>query len=138
MFHSFLQKKEDATELQQQSSALKADTDKAEAAAKAAEKERDALLVTIGNLVHDSVPVSDDEVGCSCCSVRRTFEVHWYILAVKCAHNLSAWQHLPTGMPAVSYNISACLAAAGHFVYSKQNDSASVKHDEVDCHCCCA
>eukprot|EP00891_Asterochloris_glomerata_P009648 jgi/Astpho2/9648/e_gw1.00146.54.1_t len=56
-------KKEDATELQQQSSALKADTDKAEAAAKAAEKERDALLVTIGNLVHDSVPVSDDEAN---------------------------------------------------------------------------
>ena len=71
-FLSVLQKKEDATELQQQSSALKADTDKAEAAAKAAEKERDALLVTIGNLVHDSVPVSDDEVGCSCCSAHRT------------------------------------------------------------------
>ena len=73
-FVSFLQKKEDATELQQQSSALKADTDKAEAAAKAAEKERDALLVTIGNLVHDSVPVSDDEVGCSCCPVHRNVE----------------------------------------------------------------
>lgn len=35
----------------------------AEAAAKALEAQRDALLITVGNLVHDSVPVSNDEVS---------------------------------------------------------------------------
>lgn len=31
---------------------------------------RDAALLAIGNIVHDSVPVSDDEVraACGCCS----------------------------------------------------------------------
>lgn len=32
---------------------------------KAAKAELDAKLMTIGNLVHDSVPISNDEVCCS-------------------------------------------------------------------------
>ena len=57
-----LQAKQDSAELEAQSKALKqniADLESKEADIIAA---RDASLVLIGNLVHDSVPVSDDEV----------------------------------------------------------------------------
>lgn len=41
---------------------MKKEIQDSEAAAVEAENERDASLKLIGNLVHDSVPVSDDEV----------------------------------------------------------------------------
>ena len=41
---------------------MKKEIQESEAAAVEAENERDACLKLIGNLVHDSVPVSDDEV----------------------------------------------------------------------------
>ena len=42
--------------------ALKAAVAEAEEAAKAAQRQRDEAILPIGNLVHDSVPVDDDEV----------------------------------------------------------------------------
>lgn len=41
---------------------MKAEVVKAEEAAKEAEAVRDKAVMAIGNLVHDSVPVSNDEV----------------------------------------------------------------------------
>ena len=58
----WLQKKEDASELQQQSVALKKQAEEAEAAKDELERARDRALLPIGNLVHDSVPVDNDEV----------------------------------------------------------------------------
>ena len=57
-----MQKKEDASELQQQSVALKKQADEAEVAKNELESARDRALLPIGNLVHDSVPVDNDEV----------------------------------------------------------------------------
>lgn len=57
-----VQAKQDAGELQEKSKALKKEIQESEAAAVEAENERDACLKLIGNLVHDSVPVSDSEV----------------------------------------------------------------------------
>ena len=56
------QAKKDATELQEKSKSMKAEIVRAEEAAKEAEAVRDKALTAIGNLVHDSVPVSNDEV----------------------------------------------------------------------------
>lgn len=56
------QAKKDTTELQEKSKGLKADVLKAEEDAKAADAARDKATMVIGNLVHDSVPVSNDEV----------------------------------------------------------------------------
>ena len=53
---------EDAADLVAQSTALKTDRAAAEAAAAAAEAARDAELAAIGNIVHESVPTSADEV----------------------------------------------------------------------------
>ncbi len=60
--YTFLQKKEDATELQGKSVALKKQTEEAEVAKNELETKRDKTMVVIGNLVHDSVPVDNDEV----------------------------------------------------------------------------
>lgn len=57
-----LQKKEDATELQEKSVALKKQTEEAEVTKNELESKRDKTMVMIGNLVHDSVPVDNDEV----------------------------------------------------------------------------
>ena len=57
-----LQKKEDATDLQEKSVALKKQTEEAEVAKNELESKRDKAMVGIGNLVHDSVPVHNDEV----------------------------------------------------------------------------
>lgn len=57
------QAKQDATELQEQSKVLKASIAELEEKEQAIIAERDAALVPIGNIVHDSVPISDNEVG---------------------------------------------------------------------------
>ncbi|CAD7696014.1 unnamed protein product, partial [Ostreobium quekettii] len=53
--------KEDTTDLQEKSKTMKKSIQDAEQEAAEAEKERDLALAYVGNLVHDSVPVSDDE-----------------------------------------------------------------------------
>jgi seryl-tRNA synthetase len=57
-----MQKKEDATELQDKSVALKKQTEEAEVTKNELESKRDKTMVVIGNLVHDSVPVDNNEV----------------------------------------------------------------------------
>ena len=49
--------------LQEKSKDLKASVLRAEEEAKAADAARDKAVMPIGNLVHDSVPISNDEVG---------------------------------------------------------------------------
>ncbi len=56
------QAKQDTTELQNKSKDMKARIIAAEENAKAAEAARDKALGPVGNLVHESVPVSNDEV----------------------------------------------------------------------------
>lgn len=58
-----LQAKEDATELQEKSKGMKKDIEAAGQRVVAAAAARDAALLTIGNFVHDSVPVDDDEAS---------------------------------------------------------------------------
>ena len=58
----FLQAKQDTTELEARGKALKEAIGAAEARLAELETARDAALAQIGNLVHDSVPVDDDEV----------------------------------------------------------------------------
>lgn len=60
--HTRSQAKKDATELQEKSKSMKAEIVRAEEAAKEAEAVRDKALMGIGNLVHDTVPVNNDEV----------------------------------------------------------------------------
>lgn len=57
------QAKQDTAALQEKSKELKASVLKAEEEAKAADAARDKAVMPIGNLVHDSVPISNDEVG---------------------------------------------------------------------------
>ena len=57
------QNKEDASELLQQKADLEKQRKDSEDLAIAKEKERDRKIKTIGNYVHESVPVSDNEVG---------------------------------------------------------------------------
>ena len=57
-----MQAKKDASELQEQSKKFKQDIVEAEADTKRAIEDRDQALRVIGNYVHDSVPVSNDEV----------------------------------------------------------------------------
>lgn len=54
--------KEDASGLLEQKVKLEAEKKELEARADAMEKEMNKKLGTIGNLVHDSVPLSDNEV----------------------------------------------------------------------------
>ena len=56
------QAKQDTAALQEKSKELKAGVLKAEEEAKAADAARDKAIMPIGNLVHDSVPLSNDEV----------------------------------------------------------------------------
>ena len=52
---------------------MKAEIVRAEEAAKEAEAVRDKTAAAIGNLVHDSVPVSNDEVQlCTVCTAHHT------------------------------------------------------------------
>eukprot|EP00884_Botryococcus_braunii_P008117 jgi/Botrbrau1/17306/Bobra.0015s0059.1 len=55
--------KQDTTELQNKSKDMKAAIVAAEENAKSAEQERDKALAPLGNLVHESVPVSNDEAN---------------------------------------------------------------------------
>lgn len=57
------QAKQDATELMEQSKAAKASIQELEQREKDVIAKRDAALLAIGNVVHDSVPVSDDEAN---------------------------------------------------------------------------
>lgn len=63
-----LQAKQDATQLQEQSKGMKKEVEAAGQRVEAAAAARDKALLTIGNLVHDSVPVDNDEVRPSCCT----------------------------------------------------------------------
>jgi seryl-tRNA synthetase len=58
----WLQAKEDASALRERSTALKEEVAAAQAEEAEVAEARDAAVLPIGNLVHDSVPVSDDEV----------------------------------------------------------------------------
>lgn len=64
MPHSKLswQEKKDTAKLQSESKVKKAQIEQAELATKEASERRDAAVSIIGNYVHDSVPVSQDEV----------------------------------------------------------------------------
>eukprot|EP00889_Picochlorum_renovo_P004453 jgi/Picre1/31483/NNA_006835.t1 len=55
--------KEDASELIEKSKAMKVTIKEAEAKLAELEEERDAAIAPIGNLVHSSVPISDDEAN---------------------------------------------------------------------------
>jgi len=55
--------KQDATELQEKSKTIKARIADAEKLEKELAEARDAAIIPIGNIVHDSVPVSDDEAN---------------------------------------------------------------------------
>lgn len=59
-----LQAKKDTTELQEKSKAIKKSIAAAEESAKELAEARDKAIMPIGNLVPDSVPVSNDEVSC--------------------------------------------------------------------------
>lgn len=59
------QNKEDASEFLQQKADLEKQKKEAEDNAVARENERDKKIKTIGNYVHESVPISDNEVGSS-------------------------------------------------------------------------
>ena len=58
-----VQAKQDTADLQQRSKALKQDIATAEEDSERLEHERDMALGSIGNFVHDSVPVSADEAS---------------------------------------------------------------------------
>lgn len=58
-----MQAKQDATELMEQSKAKKIGIKGAEEKLQELEAERDAALAPIGNIVHSSVPISDDEAN---------------------------------------------------------------------------
>ncbi len=66
------QGKQETTELQEKSKGLKAAIVAAEEDVKAAETTRDKTIMLIGNLVPDSVPVSNDEV-CRLVDVSNAF-----------------------------------------------------------------
>lgn len=55
--------KQDATELQGRSKAMKQGIKEAEESVKDLAEQRDAALLPIGNLVHETVPISDDEAN---------------------------------------------------------------------------
>ena len=59
----FPQAKQDATELQEKSKQLKQGMADLEEQEKQIIKDRDAAIMVIGNVVHDSVPVDNDEVS---------------------------------------------------------------------------
>lgn len=63
MYRYYSQAKQDSTELQEQSKGLKEEIKVLEEREKEAVGARQAALAPMGNLVHDSVPISDDEVG---------------------------------------------------------------------------
>lgn len=60
---ALMQNKQDATELQEKSKAIKGQIAEAEEKEKQVAAARDAAIQPIGNIVHDSVVVSNDEVG---------------------------------------------------------------------------
>lgn len=61
--------KQDATEQQEASKAMKGGIKELEEKEKELSEARDATLLPIGNLVHDTVPISDNEVrGRSLCA----------------------------------------------------------------------
>ena len=62
-----MQAKQDASELQTQSKKMKEDIEREQASLTQNLADRDAELSKIGNYVHDSVPVSNDEVSISPC-----------------------------------------------------------------------
>jgi seryl-tRNA synthetase len=57
-----LQKKQDATALIQSTEEIKSRLAAKEAEVREAKTALDAKLLTIGNIVHESVPISNDEV----------------------------------------------------------------------------
>lgn len=80
---ALLQAKQDATELQEKTKAMKSTIAELEAKENQIIADRDAALVPIGNIVHDSVPVSDNEV-----SVLQTLAATWQIVQCSAAVGL--------------------------------------------------
>jgi seryl-tRNA synthetase len=64
-----LQENKDATALIQSTEEIKSRLAAKETEVRDARTARDAKLLTIGNIVHESVPISDDEVRSKCKTV---------------------------------------------------------------------
>jgi hypothetical protein len=91
-----VQAKEDATELQEKSKEIKARIAEAEKVEKELSEARDAAIVPIGNIVHDSVPVSDDEVCVCVCVCVCACVCAWCVCLYSCVRGWldmdSPWQ----------------------------------------------
>ena len=93
------QAKQDTTELESRGKALKEGIGAAEKRLAEVEAARDAALAQIGNLVHDSVPVDDDEVRgrpakcfCWCPSITRPARALWArVVSNTCSMLLRLW-----------------------------------------------
>lgn len=85
LFDPQQQAKQDATELQEKSKAMKKDIEAAVQRVDAAVTARDTALLTIGNLVHESVPVDNDEA-----SSQRSAGVLFLFMAALCSHSWAA------------------------------------------------
>ena len=106
--HGSPQAKQDTTELESRGKALKEGIGAAEKRLAEVEIARDAALAQIGNLVHDSVPVDDDEVRRQSAKIllgacRRELR-RARALSARVAGNmhpavLHAWHRLGAGMP---------------------------------------
>lgn len=75
MFTFFWQAKRDASEVIKQTEENKKLSAKKEIEVQEAKAALDSLLGVIGNLVHDSVPISDDEVG----NPQFVFELYLFV-----------------------------------------------------------
>jgi hypothetical protein len=111
-------------ELQEKSKSMKKSIQDAEEKDKEISAARDATLVTIGNLVHDSVPVSNDEVrpthGCSrnvvgvwCVSVAVREGVLMQLVLVD---GLPPAPTLPLPLPGVNLRLSTCAVQANNAI----------------------
>ena len=127
-----MQAKQDADDLMQQVKAAKEQIADIEAEAKRIALERDAALMPIGNLVHDSVPVDYDEVGMLSCILPSKF--HWksshqstcMIFVGQCAYNVllrcsvcdTDWHRRTAGLQHVEHTAASCathVAASAAF-----------------------
>lgn len=81
-----MQEKKDTAELQAQSKQKKKEVEQAELATKEASDLRDAAVVVIGNYVHDSVPVSSDEVRSSASRQDMLTPIHFSYLQLAYRH----------------------------------------------------
>ena len=82
-----MQAKKDSSELEAKSKAMKGKLAVLEEQVKAAETTLDAAVCPIGNLVHDSVPVSNDEVSLA----RNAWLKAHTLLRTICNGQTAAW-----------------------------------------------